>query len=371
MRVNWVGPLAMTKVGILTPQAPFRRGNWNNDFYPLIKWQNQIKDHGLGINFHSSYDEHTVDEQVVLIDYRFFSGKTHGVGFLDNSYIIKIIEKLKNNGQRVVLFDTNDPTGSRCFGVTQYVDVHLKKQLLKNRDEYTIDRGDRSVMCWIPSQHTPSHIPYEACRKEDLCKLRLGWNIGLVDYRSFPFHRFYPFGTLNLLNNLYKIPPLAKPGKERCLLTSYRGTSRQDSRYSFQRVSVQDVLTKLVRTYPVACGGRVSKKEYMKELRQSQAIISPFGWGEICYRDFEAFLCGAVLIKPSMSHLETFPDYFVENETYVSVDWGIRDLESVLEKVWSNFDYYLHVAIAGQERFKQSVLDSESFIQHFKNNVLQ
>lgn len=30
------------------------------------------------------------------------------------------------------------------------------------------------------------------------------------------------------------------------------------------------------------------------------AAISPFGWGKICYRDFEATLCGAASIKPNM-----------------------------------------------------------------------
>ena len=31
--------------------------------------------------------------------------------------------------------------------------------------------------------------------------------------------------------------------------------------------------------------------------------MSPFGFGEICYRDFEAMLNGACLIKPDVSHL--------------------------------------------------------------------
>ena len=32
-------------------------------------------------------------------------------------------------------------------------------------------------------------------------------------------------------------------------------------------------------------------------------MLSPFGWGEICYRDFEAALNGMLLIKPDMNTL--------------------------------------------------------------------
>ena len=361
----------MTKIGVLTSKTPLKRGVWNNDFYPLIKWAGKFRDHDIRIKFYSSYKENIADEEVVLIDYRFFAKRVQGIGFLEESYIIEIIEKLKKNSRRIILFDTNDPTGSRCFGVTPHVDVHLKKQLLKDKNEYTFDRGDKSVMCWIPNQHTPSKIPYKTCRKEDLPKLKLGWNIGLVDYRSFPFQRFYPFSTLKLFNNFYKVPYFSKPGKNKSLLTSFRGKIHQDTRYSFQRKSVFDALDNLAKTFPVAYGSPLPRKEYFKELKQSKAIISPFGWGEICYRDFEAYLNGAVLIKPSMSHLETFPDYFIENVTYLSVNWDMHDLENILEKVCSNFDDYLHVAITGQERFKNSIKDSDSFIQHFKKNVLE
>jgi spore maturation protein CgeB len=55
--------------------------------------------------------------------------------------------------------------------------------------------------------------------------------------------------------------------------------------------------------------------------------VSPFGWGELCYRDFEAACLGTLLIKPSVAHLRTEPDVFVENETYVPVRWDLSDLE--------------------------------------------
>ena len=55
------------------------------------------------------------------------------------------------------------------------------------------------------------------------------------------------------------------------------------------------------------------------------AVLSPFGYGEICFRDFEAVLSGALLLKPDCGHLETWPDIYGEG-TYVPLDWMASDL---------------------------------------------
>jgi hypothetical protein len=70
-------------------------------------------------------------------------------------------------------------------------------------------------------------------------------------------------------------------------------------------------------------GGKTSYSSYMNELTKSKISISPFGWGEICYRDFESFLTKSVLVKPDCSHLATFPNFFIPNETYIPVNWSL------------------------------------------------
>jgi hypothetical protein len=72
---------------------------------------------------------------------------------------------------------------------------------------------------------------------------------------------------------------------------------------------------------------RMSPTKYLLELASSRFVFSPFGWGEVCYRDFEAIALGALLIKPSMDHLVTRPNIYVANETYVPVRWDLSDLE--------------------------------------------
>lgn len=75
----------------------------------------------------------------------------------------------------------------------------------------------------------------------------------------------------------------------------------------------------------------VPNRQYVRELRQSKLCFSPFGYGELCWRDIEAFAYGSVLIKPDMSHLETSPDIFVPGVTYLPVRWDFADLAEVVE----------------------------------------
>ena len=87
-------------------------------------------------------------------------------------------------------------------------------------------------------------------------------------------------------------------------------------------------------------------------MRESKVVVAPFSWGEMSMRDFECFVSGGVLIKPNMSHMETFPDYYKEGETYIPVDWALSDLHEAVDRVLENYDDYIEIAIEGQKRFK-------------------
>ena len=64
-------------------------------------------------------------------------------------------------------------------------------------------------------------------------------------------------------------------------------------------------------------------------MRRSRIGFSPFGWGEVCFRDFETVALGAVLVKPDMGHLETYPDIYEDGVTYKAVRWDLSDLPEV------------------------------------------
>ena len=76
----------------------------------------------------------------------------------------------------------------------------------------------------------------------------------------------------------------------------------------------------------------LERRAYLRELAKSKLCFSPFGYGEVCWRDFEAVYAGALLIKPNMDHIETAPDIFVPGETYLPVRWNFEDLPDVVSK---------------------------------------
>tara|TARA_R100001015_G_C4610476_1_gene165836 strand:+ start:75 stop:1109 length:1035 start_codon:yes stop_codon:yes gene_type:complete len=76
--------------------------------------------------------------------------------------------------------------------------------------------------------------------------------------------------------------------------------------------------------------------EFADVMRRSKCTLSPYGMGELCFRDFEIIQYGSVMIKPDMSKVITHPNIYVPYETYIpcALDWS--DLIEKIEWVKSN-----------------------------------
>ncbi|MEM9433533.1 MAG: glycosyltransferase family 1 protein [Pseudomonadota bacterium] len=102
----------------------------------------------------------------------------------------------------------------------------------------------------------------------------------------------------------------------------------------------QDALDKVrgIKGLKLSPADRVSYRDYMIEMRQSKICFSPHGYGELCWRDIEGILSGAVLVKPNMDHLESLPDLYRSDETYLPVRWDFEDLEPVIHRLLHDED---------------------------------
>lgn len=352
-------------IQVITTQKYFTRGF--NDFYPLFKWKNEFGSQGIKFRFCNSFESLKSNAEIVIIDYRYLSSigdRTER----DRNNIIKKVELLKKNS-KVILFDTGDGTGSRCFWLTPFVDLHWKKQMLKNKSLYTSSEMTDSYMPWIPDEIITKVFKddhsYVGCPEVQLHKLKIAWNIGYVDYREFPFSRYYP--TSIIPQFVSAGPKIIKPSIERTIPVSYRGGLHSSPHYNYQRSKVIASLEKTKANNPsVIVGGKISQSVYIKESQNSKVMISPYGWGEVCYRDFECFIYGSLLIKPDMSHLETFPNIYIPNKTYVPINWKLTDLEEVLERVFSNYSEYLEIALTAQKQFVDQINSFENFNNKFQ-----
>jgi hypothetical protein len=77
-------------------------------------------------------------------------------------------------------------------------------------------------------------------------------------------------------------------------------------------------------------------QEYINTLYRSKMSLSPFGMGEVCYRDFEVFEFGVVMIKPTMNIVNTNPNPYISNETYIPVDLDWKNLNEIVNKMLDN-----------------------------------
>jgi hypothetical protein len=74
---------------------------------------------------------------------------------------------------------------------------------------------------------------------------------------------------------------------------------------------------------------------YVKTMLDCDTVVSPWGWGEYCIRDYEALLAGCVLIKPDTSFSETWPE-LVPNVHYLPINPDFSDLSERIEESFSS-----------------------------------
>ncbi len=116
--------------------------------------------------------------------------------------------------------------------------------------------------------------------------------------------------------------------------------------YKAMRQEARDAVSKL-QGVRVVSEGRVRRYKFYEELQRSKLCFSPFGYGEVCWRDYEAHATGALLLKPDVSHLRVLPNIFVPFETYVPLQWDLADLDEKVREYLSDSDARLRIARQG------------------------
>ena len=172
-------------------------------------------------------------------------------------------------------------------------------------------------------------------------------------------------GWKSILNRPKRwVPPSTEREVDIC--SRFSSMPRKRGTVCFHREKLREILGDEVST------DRLGRRAYFKEMEASKAVISPFGWSELAFRDFEAFLSGCLLIKPDMGHLETWPDIYQDGVTYVSYDWSLDDVADLLERVAANFQEYLDIARSGQANYRNAILGDharDAFVARFAGIV--
>jgi hypothetical protein len=108
---------------------------------------------------------------------------------------------------------------------------------------------------------------------------------------------------------------------------------------SYHRTIALQEAKKLNQFSAILASGRpIPQKQYFLDLLNSKIVLSPWGHGEACYRDFEALFCGCILLKPDSNFVECWPDIYVNNETYIPCKPDFSDLKEKIEWIKSNWN---------------------------------
>ncbi len=275
------------------------------------------------------------------------------------------LTNLRQYCNKLIWLDTSDSSGTTFFEVLPYVDKYLKKQLYKDKQMYNLKMKNDRLYCEFyknfSNDDNESHNIN--INNDDYNKIGLSWNIGLSNLFEDNRLRFL-LNYKRKHNNFCFIEP--------SLLRTYdlyfNGTLWNNS-VGYQRNLVIDKIEKSTLNHSEV-RIKVSKKEYIKNIKNSKALVSPFGWGEICKRDFESIIYGTLLIKPSMDHLETFPNYFIPYETYIPLDWNIDNLDSV-RNVFCNQKKYFSIINNLKEIFLYyyTIEGKRDFVKHILTNI--
>lgn len=221
---------------------------------------------------------------------------------------------------KLVYFDGDDDLCVQWGGLLEHVNLYVKKHVFADptcyRKQFTGKNNLTDYVAQITGRSFADNpIPHSGTVPDSqVGKIFAAYNIGLDEK----------------ITNLFRDTRPALPS-EKTVDVMCRAACAPDNWLYGLRGTVGPALEPLTRQgfNVVLPDRRVDQKEYYEEMRSSRICISPFGYGELCWRDFETVLMGSLLIKPDMGHARTEPNIFVPGETYVPVKWDYSNLAEV------------------------------------------
>lgn len=357
------------RINVLTPG--FSTSNGSAFLFPLVVHKNFLREAQFDIHFVSRSSTALTECDVLMIDSKEFRkewSQQH------QSQTLEIISSYSDSVPRVIWCDTTDSTGTIQASVIPLVEKYLKSQILKNKTRYTSEMYGGRIFshyynktagiqdCIKADEHSTLSPPIS---EADTAKLVTSWNSGLADYSTYgPLKmRLYRRMGIPLFLRHPKITftPTTNRSKD---LSARFGITYSLASVRYQREQIRELLSQHLDT------NKLSRRSYMKELRNSKVILSPFGWGEITLKDFEVFLTGGMLLKPSMKHMNTWPNFYTDGETYQSHDWDLSDLQEKIDWALDNNKQRHTIAAEGQQRYLRYTSGNgagELFTEHFTN----
>ncbi len=338
--------------------------------YPIRSFERQLGDLGIRVVFHYRMTAALFDADVVCIDSEVCNKRRGNPLPYEKSHLVA---RAREGSDVLVWFDTADHTGGTAFQLLGDLDLYCKSQLFRERDFHLRSwYADRIFSQYYHREAgvdepgaPPTRVPAHPAQ---LDKLAVSWNLGLADFTTFSTNgrRWRVLTRRSGYGERAGVSPGSRELDMAVRLRTRYGLATVTHHRSEAVRRIRDFAERTDRT--INPDGKLSYRKYRDEMGRAKVVPSPFGSGEICYRDFECFLAGATLVKPDMDHVDTWPSFYEADVTYAKHRWDFGDLEEVLADLLNDPSRAHDIAVAGQERFlaARSVSGGERFAKHFQ-----
>jgi len=334
------------------------------------------------VNFASAAAKTVEGECVILV--RVFKGNKSFEGDIEKKRAY--VKDFRQRFNRVIMMDDGAGSDSLHFEYMDLVDLYYKGKLLKDPKHYLQLMYGRQIFTNYYNQKFG--IVDEQVKLRDrpqdpslLKKLRVSWNLG---------YGMYPVPTENLMRlarlaTNYSLPKVLKPwfvySYQKMMQTLSKPvnyTARLNSVHArFGYASLPNTIAYQRKTFVERCAtidnvivGKIKQAAYNAEISKVAAILSPFGWGEICFRDFEAIFNSSLLIKPDMDHIETWPDVYKPYKTYIPVDWDGNNLKETVSRAIADIKNYQSVIETAKDEYRSSLIGMDNRVLHFLEEAI-
>lgn len=343
----------MTRVHLLT--RTFDSPNTYSFLFPLLRYRDALEREGLTFQRFREPREELFSCDVLALDGRLIT-TTEGWQ-QDREKLLDRVETWRNQVEELVWIDTTASTGTLHTPVLDHVDRYLKGQLLRNRNRYSDPMyGGRPFTQYYNREYgieDEDELVQRGLSAEERAKLEVAWNSGLAYYGRWRIELMKLHEWTRWDRLLAKPRRWTPPSQDRPEDISARfGAPYDRNTVRFQRERLLETLESHLNL------DRIGKTAYFRELRRSKLALSPYGWGEKCYRDYETWLTGALLVKPDMDHVETWPDWY-QQDAYLSLDWDVREPRKRMEHALDDYDRCIDRARNAYERYREHLVGPE------------
>ncbi len=350
------------RINVLTPG--FTTSNGSAFLFPFVVHKKSLRNAQFDVRFVERSESDLTDCDVLAIDSKEFRNDWSAK---QRSSTLELLSSFKSSGVRVFWFDTTDSSGTLQSQVFPFVDKYLKSQVLVDKYRYTSQIYGGRI--WAEYYKNTVGIEDECgdaldtpISEDDIQKLDVSWNSGLADYSTYGPWKIGLYRRTGLPFLLRHPNTSESPTSNRSNDLSARfGATYNRATVRYQREQIRKQLASRLDTQ------KLNRRGYIKELKNTKVVLSPFGWGEITLKDFEVFLAGGMLMKPAMDHLQTWPNFYEEDATYLAHDWDLQNLKERIDWAIENESVRQEIARNGQIRYIEHTSGpnaGELFIDH-------